>query len=247
MIRIVVGLGKNKNVLKAIEKINNIDDLDVTVVESEEQLFKSLISDEIYGVVRGSLPSSLIMKMMRKYYNRSINRATYIKEDRHGTCYEFLLAPIGIDEADSFDEKVNLAIQSSKFLKSINLKPKIAILSSAREDDYGRSDFIDESLQNSEKLYNKLKNSNLGDVEIKNYYILLEKAVKEKNNLILCPNGVIGNIIFRSLVLLNSWNSYGAVALGIDDVFIDTSRDQTVEGYLRSLKLAYQIVKSKNS
>ncbi|MDR2623361.1 MAG: methanogenesis marker protein Mmp4/MtxX [Methanobrevibacter sp.] len=248
MIKIVAGLGKNKNILKAVEKIGNIKDLEVATAKSGKQLFKFLISDEVDGVVRGSLPSSSIMKTMRRHYNKPINRATYIKEKRNNEHYEFLLAPVGIDEASSLDEKVNLAIQSSKFLKTIDLKPKIAILSSARKDDFGRGDFINKSLQDGEKLYNELKNSSfngLDDVEVKNYYILLEKAIKEKNNLILCPNGVIGNIIFRSLVLLNSWNSYGAVTLGIDDIFIDTSRDQSVEGYLRSLKLAYQIAKSK--
>ncbi|MDR3222976.1 MAG: methanogenesis marker protein Mmp4/MtxX [Methanobrevibacter sp.] len=252
MIKIVTGFGKNENILNAVGDINNnIKDLEVTVVESEKQLFESIISNKVDAVVRGSLPSSLIMKMIRKHYNKPINRATYIKEERDNSYYEFLLAPVGIDECDSVDEKVNLAIQASQFLKTMNLKPKIAILSFGREDDSGRNDFIDNSLKSAEKLYNELinvfKNNDFisGDVEIKNYFILLEKAIKEKNNLILPPNGAVGNIIFRSLVLLNYWNSYGAIALGINDVFIDTSRDQSVESYLRSLKLAYQIAKSK--
>ncbi|GAA5818171.1 MAG: methanogenesis marker protein Mmp4/MtxX [Methanobrevibacter sp. CfCl-M3] len=254
MIKLVAGIGENKNILKAVEKINNMGhDLEVDIVDSEEQLFESLTSNKIDGVVRGSLPSSSIMKMIKEYYNKPINRATYIKEERDNNYYNFLLTPVGIDEAKSLDEKIGLAIESSRFLKSMNLKPKIAILSFGREDDHGRDDFIDKSLKDSEILYNKLVNIfrndghiGLSDVEVRNYYILLEKAIREKNNLILCPDGVVGNIIFRSLVLLNSWNSCGAVTLGIDDVFIDTSRDQSVDGYLRSLKLAYQITKSKN-
>ena len=51
----------------------------------------------------------------------------------------------------------------------------------------------------------------------------------------------IGNIIFRTLVLVNLWPSCGAVTFGIDSVYIDTSRDQNVDGYLRSLKLAYNL------
>ena len=83
------------------------------------------------------------------------------------------------------------------------------------------------------------------DFEVKNYYILIEKAIKEGNNIILAPDGVTGNIIFRTLVLLNSWPSNGAVTLGIDEIFVDTSRDQSVEGYLRSIKLAYDLAKAK--
>ena len=80
---------------------------------------------------------------------------------------------------------------------------------------------------------------------IKNYYILLEQAIEDGNNIILANDGIFGNILFRTLVLLDKWPSYGAVTLGIDEVFIDTSRDQSVEGYVRSLKLAYRLAKLK--
>jgi putative methanogen marker protein 4 len=249
MIRIVTGLGQNKNILLASQEANKIEDLEVSVVKSEKQLFESIISNDIDAVVRGSFSSHTLMKMIKDYYDKPINRATYIKHKTANESYEFLISPVGIDEANSIEDKVILVIQSCQFLNSINLKPKIAILSNGRKDDYGRDYFIDKSLKDSEELYKLLvdnfKIRGVNDITIKKYYILLEKAIQEKNNLILFPNGVIGNYIFRSLVLLNSWNSYGAIALGIDDIFIDTSRDQSIEGYLRSLKLAYQIAKSK--
>ena len=78
---------------------------------------------------------------------------------------------------------------------------------------------------------------------IKNYYILLEQAIEDGNNIILANDGIFGNIIFRTLVLLDKWPSYGAITLGIDEIFIDTSRDQSVEGYKRSLELAYKLAK----
>jgi putative methanogen marker protein 4 len=250
MIRIVTGFGENKNIFLAAEKASKIEDLEVIVVKSEKQLFESIVSDDVDAVVRGSFSSHLLMKMIKEYYDKPINRATYIKHETSNEFYEFLISPVGIDEANSIQDKLILAIQGCKFLNSINLKPKIAILSFGRKDDYGRDNLIDQSLKDSEELYNllidNLKINKINDVLIKQYYILLEKAIQEKNNLILFPNGIIGNFIFRSLVLLNSWNSYGAVALGIDDIFIDTSRDQSVEGYLRSLKLAYQIAKSRS-
>ena len=78
---------------------------------------------------------------------------------------------------------------------------------------------------------------------IKNYYILLEQAIEDGYNILLANDGIFGNIMFRTLVLLDKWPSYGAVTLGIDEIFIDTSRDQTVEGYVRSLRLAYNLSK----
>ena len=77
--------------------------------------------------------------------------------------------------------------------------------------------------------------------EVENYFILIEKAINSKSNVIIAPNGRVGNIIFRTLVLLSSWPSYGAVTFGIDRVYIDTSRDQSIDGYVRSLILANQL------
>ena len=73
--------------------------------------------------------------------------------------------------------------------------------------------------------------------DVTNYFILIEKAMKDNCNVIIAPNGRVGNIIFRTLILLNSWPSYGAVTFGIDKTYIDTSRDQSIEGYVRSLIL----------
>ena len=79
------------------------------------------------------------------------------------------------------------------------------------------------------------------DEEVENYFILIEKAINSKANIIIAPNGRVGNIIFRTLVLLNSWPSHGAITFGIDRVYIDTSRDQSIEGYVRSLTLAEKL------
>jgi predicted methyltransferase MtxX (methanogen marker protein 4) len=79
--------------------------------------------------------------------------------------------------------------------------------------------------------------------EVVNHYILIEQAIKDKCNVIIAPDGIIGNIIFRTLVLVNSWPSCGAITFGIDSIYIDTSRDQNTDGYLRSLKLAYNLAK----
>ena len=73
----------------------------------------------------------------------------------------------------------------------------------------------------------------------------MEQAIEDRYNIILANDGIFGNVMFRTLVLLDKWPSYGAVMLGIDEIFIDTSRDQTIEGYKRSLKLAYELAKLK--
>ena len=118
-------------------------------------------------------------------------------------------------------------------------KVKIAVMASGRKGDYGRSEEISKSIDESEELTRLIEENT--HFEVKNHYILIEKAIKENCNVIIAPNGIIGNIIFRSLVLVNSWPSCGAVTFGINKIYIDTSRDQNTNGYLRSLKLAYKL------
>ena len=149
-----------------------------------------------------------------------------------------------------------MAVQAANFIQYLGKMPKIAVLAEGRKDDLGRSERIDESLISSEELTNRLIETfkeldnfdNDSDeisknYSIKNYYILLEQAIEDGYNILLANDGIFGNIMFRTLVLLDKWPSYGAVTLGIDEIFIDTSRDQTVEGYVRSLKLAYRLAK----
>ena len=106
-----------------------------------------------------------------------------------------------------------------------------------------------EKLIGNENINKLIVKSNKGDAELEKRLVAMEtqlreneKAVQDKRNIIIAPNGRVGNIIFRTMVLLNSWPSYGAVTFGMDRVYIDTSRDQSIEGYLRSLVLAEELI-----
>lgn len=260
MIRIVAGLGENENIIKASNELNEIDDLEISLVKTEDELIEAFKNPEIDAVIRGSLKASKVIKAIKEFKSdKTINRTTYINtEDEEGFSnnYEFLLAPVGIDEGKNIEEKIILAVQAANFIQYLGKMPKIAVLAEGRKDDLGRSERIDESLISSEELTNRLIETfkeldnfdNDSDeisknYSIKNYYILLEQAIEDGYNIILANDGIFGNIMFRTLVLLDKWPSYGAVTLGIEEIFIDTSRDQTVEGYVRSLKLAYNLAK----
>lgn len=235
MYTIAIGIGENKDVLKAISIFQSQNtDCEIKLIEKDEDLIKAIKNDDVDAVIRGSLPSSSIMKDIKDNYpDNLITRATYVNDKD----YEFLLSPVGIDEGSTVDEKYEIAVNCARFLKKLNKTPKIAILAGGRKGDYGRSDEINKSIDESEKLYDLLYNK----YEVKNYYILIEQAIKDKCNVIIAPDGIIGNIIFRTLILLNKWPSNGAVTFGLDKIYIDTSRDQSVDGYLRSIKLAYNL------
>ena len=117
----------------------------------------------------------------------------------------------------------------------------MAVLAEGREDDFGRGSEVSNSIKDSKKLTKLIEETS---EEVKNYFILIEKAMNDNCNVIIAPNGRVGNIIFRTLVLLSSWPSYGAVTFGIDRIYIDTSRDQSIEGYVRSLILVNELTEN---
>ena len=237
MKRVAIGVGENENIIQACHIFKEKHPkTDIKLIYNDEDLVRAVFDKRIDGTVRGSLPASNIMKELKQHYP-GLSRATYI----NGNGVEFLLTPVGIDEGNTVEERYNMTMECVNFLKKVGKKPKIAVLAEGREDDFGRGKEVSNSIKESKKL-TKLIEENT-DEEVKNYYILIEKAIKEQCNIIIAPNGRVGNIIFRTLVLLNSWPSYGAVTFGIDRTYIDTSRDQSIDGYVRSLTLAHDLAK----
>lgn len=237
MTRIAIGVGENENIIQACHIFKEKHPKnDIILIYSDEDLIKAVLDRNIDCVIRGSLPASNIMNQLKEKYP-NLSRATYINKEG----YELLLTPVGIDEGNTVEDRYKLTIQCSDFLKQVGKKPKIAILAEGREDDFGRGKEVSNSLKESKKL-TKLIQENTDD-EVKNYHILIEKAINDKCNVIIAPNGRVGNIIFRTLVLLNSWPSYGAITFGMDRTYIDTSRDQSIDGYVRSLILAELLTK----
>lgn len=224
--KIAAGVGKNREVIKAAERV----DFEVIPTSSEDELVNLLFKGNVDAAIRGSLNATKIIPLLKRKYPK-ISRASCI--DLNGK--RFLLGPVGIDEGDSLDQKIQLAVQGSEFMESIGIKPKIAVLSGGRPNDRGRSSKIDASLEQGELLTENLKERLLN---AEHYHILIEDAVKGGANFIIAPDGISGNLIFRTIAFLGCGKSHGAVTLGINEIYIDTSRSQDLEGYTRALNFA---------
>ncbi|MGN0174686.1 MAG: methanogenesis marker protein Mmp4/MtxX [Methanobrevibacter sp.] len=232
---IAIGVGENENIIQACHIFKEKHPkTNLKLIYRDKDMVQAVLDDKIHGVVRGSLPASNIMKELKAVYP-NITRATYVNGDE----YEFLLTPVGIDEGETVEDRLDIVKNCIDFLKRLGKTPKIAVLAEGRKDDFGRGPEVSQSITDSEKLTELIKENT--DEEVENYYILVEKAIKDGCNVIVAPNGRVGNIIFRTLVLLNSWPSYGAITFGMDKIYIDTSRDQSIEGYVRSLTLADEL------
>jgi predicted methyltransferase MtxX (methanogen marker protein 4) len=86
--------------------------------------------------------------------------------------------------------------------------------------DIGRDRRVDRTLADGEFI--KGRALELG-INTKHYTILIEDAVKE-SNFIIAPDGISGNLIFRTVAFLGGGDGLGAPVLMDDYVFVDTSR-----------------------
>ena len=230
--RIAAGVGENRNIVEASKNV----DFDVLLTKSEDELVDMLLNGSVDAAVRGSLNASKIMGRLNVKYPE-ILRSSLLEVHGH----RFLLAPVGIDEGDTVSQKVQIINAGAEFLLKLGIKPEIAVLSGGRAQDKGRSQKIDDSIAEGELVTAITRNK----YPVKHYFILIEDAIKDGSNFILAPDGITGNLIFRSLVLVGGMKSYGALTLGIKEIFIDTSRSQDVEGYTRALKFSHYLAELK--
>lgn len=234
--KIVAGVGENRKVVEAASQV----DFPVQLIESEEEFADLLLYSEAEAkadaFVRGSLNASFIMNGIREKYGNTY-RASFLELNGH----KFFLAPVGIDEGDQLSQKIQIIELGTQFMEKMGIEPKIAVLSGGRSQDVGRSEKIDESIAQGERLVQITRDK----YAVRHYFILIEDAIADHANFILAPDGISGNLIFRSLVLLGCGRSHGAITLGIKEILVDTSRSQTVEGYVRALKFAKHLADLK--
>lgn len=206
----------------------------VATKEPEKTLLELLGRGEVDAAIRGTAKASLILKLIKdNLHPESFFRIAFLETSKG---HQFLFAPVGIDEGDTIPEKMSMIASATRILKTLEIEPKIAIISGGRPEDRGRSRLVDSTLEESQRLTVKAKREN--PYEINNYGILIEDAIRSKANFILAPNGISGNLIYRTLIHLGSGRSHGATYVGIKPVLIDTSRSAPMKEYLNAIRFA---------
>jgi putative methanogen marker protein 4 len=245
--RIGLGIGKvSEKLIKSAEVASEYADVvlvgdekeikaigtDLEIIHSDDpskKLIELLLTGKIDGAVRGTLSATKTLSELKRALNvRKLYRVALL-ETADGR--PFFLAPVGIDEGNSVDDKVELIKRGAEHFKRLGMEMRVGILSGGRFEDKGRDKTVDRTLEEAEAVTRKV--CDLG-IEAKNYSILIEDAI-EKANFIIAPDGISGNLIFRTLVFLGGGYGHGAPVL-MKKVFVDTSR---VGGhYTRAIMLA---------
>ncbi len=207
---------------------------EVRLFTDAEEMVRELHDGTLDAAIRGSLDANLALKAIREQFAVDHISRMAILQPRNG--HMFFFAPVGIDEGRTVKQKVEMVTAGAALMRRIGVEPKVGILSGGRKGDEGRDPLVDRSMAEADEVVSQL--SSIG-VDAKHYQILIEEAARECN-MIIAPDGISGNLIFRTLHFLGDGKALGAVVLNIDPIFIDTSRAKS--SYLDSIALASALI-----
>lgn len=186
--------------------------------DGANELANALRDGSIDAAVRGTLPSSEAMAALKSAFGLEEVMRVAVMSGR--TKRPFMLAPVGIDEGRDMESRLRLAMTASEYFGQVGWRLRVGVLSRGRTDDAGRGDDIRRSLEEGEEIVSRLAKTGL---DVRHYAILVEQAVAERD-LVVAPDGVTGNLMFRTLHLVGGCEAYGAPVVNLDRVFVDTTR-----------------------
>lgn len=175
-------------------------------------------------IVRGTLPSSGFLHAL----HATFPSATPVRLAMLATAamQDFFLAPVGIDEGFTVEQKASIVEACTRFLPRMGITPSFFLLSAGRAGDRDRHELISQSLDDTELLVRSLQ-TRLPGTRIVHGEILVENALGDDGcNVIIAPDGVSGNLMYRTLIHLGSGTSRGAWYLDetLPGPVMDTSR-----------------------
>ena len=185
--------------------------------EPWKELVRLLAAGEIEGAVRGNLPAGRTMRALAEQFNVPVRRLALLELSG----WAFLLGPVGIDEGETVQDRLGLVLEGAKLLQDMGVAPKAAVLSGGRMEDLGRCERVDRSLAEGELIAARAREAGL---QARHKGILIESC--RGDDIVIAPDGISGNLIFRTMLLLCGAQSFGAPVL-MDKIFIDSSRART--------------------
>lgn len=185
---------------------------------SSQELVLALSSGTIDAAVRGTLPSSSLLSELKSSFDLPEIMRTAILRTSNGRT--FMLTPVGIDEGHNAFLKMSMVRATIDYFSRMGWSLTVGILSKGRMDDGHRGDDIERSIAEGEDMVKTLRAEG---IDAEHYAILLEAAMAERD-VIVPPDGISGNLIFRALHLVGDCEAFGAPIVNLDAVFVDTSR-----------------------
>jgi putative methanogen marker protein 4 len=202
---------------KQIDEIGT--ELEVVDTDNPEKtLVELLVSKKIDGAIRGTAKASRALVCLKEILRlKKVYRlALLLTADGK----PFFLAPVGIDEGNTLADKLQMVTLGAEHIRRFGIEPVVGVISGGRIGDLGRDRRVDRTLADGEFIASRAMEFG---INARHYTILIEEAIKE-SNFIVAPDGISGNLIFRTIAFLGGGDGLGAPVLMDDYVFVDTSR-----------------------
>ncbi|MFH0967271.1 MAG: methanogenesis marker protein Mmp4/MtxX [Methanobacteriota archaeon] len=181
--------------------------------EPGHRLITDLMSGDLAAAVRGTLSSNKTLTTLKKACFVSELERIVLLETISGE--KFFLAPVGVDEGWTLSQKISLVHKGREISRRFGLSDQVGIISGGRMSDIGRHPIVDRTLADAE-LVAKVTGAS-------HYEIRLEDAIRDCG-MILAPDGISGNLIFRTILFAGKGAAHGAPVVNISKIFVDTSR-----------------------
>ncbi|HJJ57906.1 MAG TPA: methanogenesis marker protein Mmp4/MtxX [Methanocorpusculum sp.] len=178
-----------------------------------EEMIDDLFCGKIDAAVRGSLPAGSTLAYLKKRYSVPYLRRIALLESPAGQ--KFFFAPVGVDEGWTVEDKEAFVYEGRRYAKACGLPEKTVVLAGGREGDVGRHPAVDKSIEDALEVCRRT-GAVFGE-------ILIEDAVSDAG-VVIAPDGISGNLVFRTLALLGNGAGHGAPVVNIPDVYVDSSR-----------------------
>jgi len=231
--KVRVGIGRGTDAGNVERSVEAMKQYDVVIYDDPEKLADDLAEGRIDAAIRGDMSSSVLLPILKKRLGVTALERIVFLELLNGKM--IIMAPVGIDEGWTVGQRAELARKSVAMAKRVGLGEKIAVMSGGRCEDVGRCKAVDRSIENARDIAKTLTEEGYDAYHCQ---ILIEDAVN-KADILIAPEGITGNIIFRTLHFIGGAKALGAPIVNIDKVFIDTSRVKT--DYTDSIALAMRL------
>ncbi len=228
-----VGIGRGTSHGNVERSVLAMEGHDIRIYDDPNEMVSDLAAGRIDAAVRGDMSSSMLLPILKKGLGLSSLERVAFLEPRGGKL--IILSPVGIDEGWTEEQRYELAVRSADLARRVGMGTKIAVMSGGRCEDMGRCKAVDRSIEGARSI---AKNLVEAGYDAYHAQILIEDAVKEAD-IVIAPEGITGNIIFRTMHLVGGAKALGAPVVNADRVFVDTSRAKT--DYRDSIALALRL------
>ena len=220
-------------VLVGPKEIKGIKGFEKIISETPEQkLAEMLACRKVDGIIRGTIDDFKTYEAYQALVGKEKTERKIdlsLMEDAKGR--QFFISDASNPEGWTKEEKIKSCKRIIEFMKGIKIKPKIGCITGVRHETYKRRknikkwpmSYLNQTYKDAEEVVKYFKKR---AILAKNYAIELNAAMDDGCNIIVPPNGMVGNQMFRAVGLIGGGKCVICARIGLPHFYEDNSRNE---------------------